>query len=89
MMVEYPLSIRVQRERVGLDALIADLERAPYITDSFLLMKRGDATNVIDFGKNPEFGQMKNDIVWITGKIQPRIETLGRINGELKESFGI
>jgi hypothetical protein len=87
--IDHPLAIRVRHERDSLADLVADLERIEYITDLFLLMKRGDATYVPDFGKNPEFGQMKNDIVRITGKIQARIETLGQLNGELKETFGI
>jgi hypothetical protein len=88
MMVEPSRSGRSVKA-MGSTPLIADLERAPYITDSFLLMKPGDATCVPDFGKNPEFGQMKNDVVRITGKIQARIESLGQLNMELKETFGI
>lgn len=89
MMVEHPLSVRVQRERDGLADLVADLERVRYITDSFLLMKHGDATYVPDFENNPEFGQVKGDIVRITDKIRARIETLGQLNREIKDAFRI
>ena len=85
MIVDHPLAVRVQRERDDLADLVGDLERVRYITDSFLLMKHGDATYVPDFEKNPEFGQMKGDIVRITDKIQARIETLGQLNREIKD----
>ena len=52
-------------------------------------MKHGDATYVPDFEKNPEFGAVKGDIVRITDKIQARIETLGQLNREIKDTFRI
>jgi len=89
LIVDHPLAVRVQRERNGLADLVADLERVEYITDSFLLMKPGDTTYVPDFEKTPEFGKMKDDVVRITGKIQARIETLGQLKREIKETFRI
>lgn len=88
MNVDHPLAVRVQRERDDLADLVADLERVRYITDSFLLMKHGDETYVPDF-ENPEFREMKVDIVRITDKIQARIETLGQLDREIKETFRI
>ncbi len=87
--IDHPLAIHVRRERDGLADLVADLERIEYIADSFLLMKHEDKTYVPDFEKNPEFGQMKGDVVRITDKIQARIETLGQLDREIRETFRI
>ncbi len=86
--IDHPLAIRVRHERDGLADLVADLERIEYIADSFLLMKHEDKTYVPDF-ENPEFREMKGDVVRITGKIQARIETLGQLDREIRETFRI